>query len=239
MQRLSCPLEKKSRRLAKTCGLRMHRVPHLSRVVFERCEFKVHSMHGSSYYRARYYDPGVGRFPSEDPNGFDGGRSFYSYVRNNPTLLIDPRGLSPDKKCDCAGNTGGWRAARRCCKDRGWQPSSINPNPYGPCDNFSYVNAGFMYRFAGDSPWGMTVRSCLLCAYKYGTSPGAAHVLCYGIASENPGTPGSPALGSSYIADGWGLGQAVGTAIVSGVFQTIQYFKNHGNRPFTCLDGVP
>jgi len=189
------------------------------------------------FYRDRYYDQTDGRFLSEDPIGFDGGRSFYTYVRNNPTILIDPRGRAPQQKCECQGNTGGWRVAKKCCKDPGWLPSSVNPNPYGPCDSFTYINAGFMYRHAGDSPWGMTVRSCLLCAYQYGTSAGAAHTLCYAIASGNPGGPSvGPADGLGATA--FGLGQAVGTAVVSGVYQTIQYFKNHGNKPFVCLDGV-
>jgi RHS repeat-associated protein len=48
---------------------------------------------GLYYYRARYYDPSVGRFLSEDPLMFAGGIDFYAYVTNNPVLLIDPFGL--------------------------------------------------------------------------------------------------------------------------------------------------
>jgi RHS repeat-associated protein len=48
---------------------------------------------GLYYYRARYYDPQVGRFLSEDPIGFDGGINFYTYVRNNPVNRTDPLGL--------------------------------------------------------------------------------------------------------------------------------------------------
>ena len=39
---------------------------------------------GLYYYRARYYDPNVGRFLSEDPSEFDGGINFYAYVGNDP-----------------------------------------------------------------------------------------------------------------------------------------------------------
>ncbi len=45
------------------------------------------------YYRARYYDPSIGRFLSEDPIGDAGGGSAYIYVDNHPTLLVDPLGL--------------------------------------------------------------------------------------------------------------------------------------------------
>jgi RHS repeat-associated protein len=48
---------------------------------------------GLYYYRARYYDPKIGRFLSEDPIGFDGGANFYAYVDNNPTNHTDPYGL--------------------------------------------------------------------------------------------------------------------------------------------------
>jgi RHS repeat-associated protein len=48
---------------------------------------------GLYYYRARYYDPGAGRFLSEDPITFTGGIDFYSYVENNPTEFTDALGL--------------------------------------------------------------------------------------------------------------------------------------------------
>jgi RHS repeat-associated protein len=44
------------------------------------------------YYRARYYDPKLGRFISEDPIRLRGGINFFRYVRNNPTRWTDPTG---------------------------------------------------------------------------------------------------------------------------------------------------
>jgi RHS repeat-associated protein len=54
---------------------------------------------GLRYYRARYYDPAVGRFLSEDPVGFDAGVNFYAYVGNSPTNWTDPDGLRKVKVC--------------------------------------------------------------------------------------------------------------------------------------------
>ena len=49
---------------------------------------------GFYYMKARYYDPQVGRFISEDPTGFDGGDvNLMAYVGNNPVNRIDPEGL--------------------------------------------------------------------------------------------------------------------------------------------------
>jgi RHS repeat-associated protein len=48
---------------------------------------------GLYYYRARYYDPTLGRFISADPAGFADGPNNYTYVMNRPTTMIDPYGL--------------------------------------------------------------------------------------------------------------------------------------------------
>lgn len=48
---------------------------------------------GFYYMRARYYDPNVGRFISEDPIGFEGGETnLFAYVGNQPINRIDPSG---------------------------------------------------------------------------------------------------------------------------------------------------
>jgi RHS repeat-associated protein len=49
---------------------------------------------GLQYHRARYYDPVVGRFTSEDPISFSGDLSNVNrYANNEPTVFIDPSGL--------------------------------------------------------------------------------------------------------------------------------------------------
>ena len=43
---------------------------------------------------ARYYDPTIGRFLSEDPLGLGvGDLTLYSYAGNNPLVFVDPSGL--------------------------------------------------------------------------------------------------------------------------------------------------
>jgi RHS repeat-associated protein len=60
---------------------------------FTRPQVGLRQNYAQSYYRARYYDPTVGRFLSEDPLAFHGGDvDFYSYVFNGPVDLMDPFG---------------------------------------------------------------------------------------------------------------------------------------------------
>ncbi|MEP6850587.1 MAG: RHS repeat-associated core domain-containing protein, partial [Acidobacteriota bacterium] len=48
---------------------------------------------GLQYNRARWYDPNIGRFISEDPIGLGGGDiNLYGYVGNHPLMFRDPSG---------------------------------------------------------------------------------------------------------------------------------------------------
>ncbi len=45
------------------------------------------------YYRARMYNPEIGRFLQPDPIGYEGGLNLYTYCGNNPVVYLDPYGL--------------------------------------------------------------------------------------------------------------------------------------------------
>jgi len=48
---------------------------------------------GLYYYRARYYNPHIGRFMQTDLVGYNAGINWYLYCRNNPLNYVDPSGL--------------------------------------------------------------------------------------------------------------------------------------------------
>jgi RHS repeat-associated protein len=55
---------------------------------------------GLYFMQARYYNPALGRFISEDPIGFAGGDvSLHGYGFNSPTNLEDPDGTEPVEAC--------------------------------------------------------------------------------------------------------------------------------------------
>ena len=55
------------------------------------CSWKM----GLYYFRARWYDPIIGRWLSKDPIGISGGLNQYVFVNNNPVNFWDPFGLCP------------------------------------------------------------------------------------------------------------------------------------------------
>jgi len=59
---------------------------------------------GLYYYRARYYNPYIGRFLQTDPVGYGTGMNLYLYCWNNPTSWVDSTGREPVRTT----NNPGW-----------------------------------------------------------------------------------------------------------------------------------
>jgi RHS repeat-associated protein len=66
---------------------------HPNRILFTGREYDKET--GLYYYRARYYNPQIGRFLQTDPIGYDAGMNLYRYCANNPVTLKDPSGQRP------------------------------------------------------------------------------------------------------------------------------------------------
>ena len=97
---------------------------------------------GMHYNRFRYYDPGVGRFISQDPIGLAGGSNEFAYVFS-PFTSTDPLGLAPKKPSqfalqDGTGATpadiaaskvgGGNRKGQPACRDKHLKEHDTNNN---------------------------------------------------------------------------------------------------------------
>jgi RHS repeat-associated protein len=96
---------------------------------------------GLLYYRARFYDPELGRFLSEDPLQFAAGDiNLYVYVHNRPTSLIDPFG--EQIRADAKWSKTEVEDARRLAeKVRSMSPCPGNSRPVLLCCRTTEVNA--------------------------------------------------------------------------------------------------
>lgn len=71
---------------------------------------------GLYYFGYRFYSPELGRWLNRDPLGEEGGQNLYAFVRNSPTLFVDPFGLEDDgKKKQCCCNGQSFATMNQCC----------------------------------------------------------------------------------------------------------------------------
>ncbi|MCG3155067.1 MAG: hypothetical protein DKINENOH_01669 [bacterium] len=95
---------------------------------------------GLYYYRARYYDPRIGRFISEDPISFLAQVNLYAYVLNRPTIAVDPSGFRHCYRFHLDGRVVCLPDPQPCV-DQGWCDEIpdpwADPNCYQNCLNAS------------------------------------------------------------------------------------------------------
>jgi RHS repeat-associated protein len=91
---------------------------HPNRIMFTGREYDKET--GLYYYRARYYNPQIGRFLQTDPVGYETGVNWYRYCVNNPLNCADPQGLRVWRE----KNGGEWH--------REAKPGNVFPEIAGP-----------------------------------------------------------------------------------------------------------
>jgi len=121
---------------------------------------------GLYYYRARYYDPHIGRFISEDSVRFAEGANFYRYAENNPVEFTDPFGHGAWSCIKCIFNlyriNSCLESGRQCRQklDRQY------PNPLDLCSATNSPNPGdayFKQCFAKNPQCQKLIQSCGQC----------------------------------------------------------------------------
>ncbi len=102
---------------------------------------------GLYYYRARYYDPQIGRFISEDPMGFGAGDvNFYQYTSNNPVNANDPSGNCPS--CVGAGTSVLLGGGIRYFTSGGDWSAVFDPSAIAADAGLGAVGAGLANKFS-------------------------------------------------------------------------------------------
>jgi RHS repeat-associated protein len=103
---------------------------------------------GLYYYRARYYNPYIGRFLQTDPVGYSAGMNLYAYCSNDPLGLTDPFGCDPCDPCDpcnvvfeSSGGVGAVAVAISSATATSLppHPSSANTYPETRYERFKYL----------------------------------------------------------------------------------------------------
>jgi RHS repeat-associated protein len=109
---------------------------------------------GLHYNRYRYYDPGVGRFVSQDPIGLRGGSNLFAYAPN-PLGWVDPFGLAKkNSNCPSCSDEKNQEVTSREARREAMRKEKI-PTSQQPISQ-SQNNSGMEYRYETSKPGGGT-----------------------------------------------------------------------------------
>jgi RHS repeat-associated protein len=142
---------------------------HPNRFMFTGREFDRET--GLYYYRARYYNPQIGRFLQTDPIGYGDGMNWYAYCGNNAVNCNDPLGESGNWE-DLSFGPAGYRVKDGDNRTYYMQPAKMACGPtavvnlYVACDRintlancvwntFPSVRTGFNNLYGMIPQWAM------------------------------------------------------------------------------------
>jgi len=128
---------------------------------------------GMIYLRARYYDPSLGRFISEDP--IKDGLNWYAYCGGNPVMFIDPSGLKftfdniddANLFCENAITIGGYD---------GYYIDTLDDGTYIMLDNYNGTINGGSETFRGEMNIGIHMDNDIRIIYSDTENPRAEYL---------------------------------------------------------------
>jgi RHS repeat-associated protein len=203
---------------------------HPNRMMFTGREYDKET--GLYYYRARYYNPQIGRFLQTDPVGYDDGMNWYAYCGNSPIGLTDPSGLWANYTFQWVETGGGPYLGVQCLNADGGVGTDFYFTDWG--DLFDYANGTGKYTTPGDFCDGNFDRA----AFNASLAARAAADPSYG--SGNGYSPSGPPPGSMTLSgegttgDNSGSlaqGDGNGEPLTAGAPQLPRYVPPTGTKP--------
>jgi RHS repeat-associated protein len=156
------------------------------------------------YYRARYYDPQVGRFLAEDSLGpKEAGPNLYAYVRNSPINFSDPLGLFtvkpdvpyPNLRLEALLDCIEWQTGLPLVVTSTTEPPPFSPHgPNDPHRRSGGLAVDISYPFDGE--WVLNGAACCGASnardekYHPSSQSNAPHIHLQLVPGPDPGNPG-------------------------------------------------